>query len=682
LALACASYHAEPARHARAQTYRQFDRQLIFGAPAFSTASVACATTTGYFTSMLEAMRRGAQSWVAKGLFGILVASFAMWGVADVFRGVGRGSLASIGTTQISSEDYSREFQRELERFSREAKQRITPEQARAIGLDRRVLSQMLGGAAIETHAQKLGLGISDQALIDSIQDDPGLKGPDGKFSKPTFLARLREMGLSERGFLSLYRKDELRTQVIGSLVKGLAVPKPTLELANAYNQEKRVLEWIAIDAEKAVTVAEPDEAKLKERFEAGKARFMTPEYRKFQLLTLSIDDLKKSVTVTDDEVSKAYAATKDSYDTPEQRRVQQLSFKDKATAEAALKALRDGSKSFGDVAKESGAKDTDADLGLIKKKSLIDTKIADAAFALEKDKFSDVVEGKFTTVIVRVTQIEPGKTETFESVKDKVRDKLAAEKAKGEMQKKRDEVDDSRSAGKTLKEIAETLKLQFQDIAGADAKGNGPDLKPVLNTPDLGKIMSDVFAPDAGNNDQGTELASGGFAWVNLLGTDAPKQRPFDEVKADVKIDYTLDERKRLVTDLANKLVERLNAGEAMSALEAAAFGKAEKTEAITRTTVPQGVSEAAVAQAFAFQVGKSSSAETSDKTSRIVFKVAEVTPAPAATKEQLDALSKNVQADLTSQVLNEYTESLKKSLNASVNEAELKRAFGGSDQ
>jgi peptidyl-prolyl cis-trans isomerase D len=631
---------------------------------------------------MLEAMRRGAQSWVAKGLFGILVASFAMWGVADVFRSAGRGSLASIGATQISSEEFQREYQRELERFSREAKQRVTPEQGRAIGLDRRVLNQMIGGAAIEAHAEKLGLGISDAVLIDSIQDDPGLKGPDGKFSKPTFLARLREMGLTERGFLKLFRKDELRTQVIGSLVKGLAVPKPTLELTNAYNQEKRVLEWIAIDADKAVTVAEPDDAKLKERYEAAKSHFMTPEYRKFQLLTLSIDDLKKSVTVTDDDVTKAYAAAKDSYDMPEQRRIQQLSFKDKATAETALKALRDGSKSFGDVAKDIGAKDTDADLGLIKKKSLIDQKIADAAFALEKDKFSDVIEGKFTTVVVRVTQIEPGKLETFDGVKDKVRDKLAAEKAKGELQKKRDEVDDNRSAGKTLKEISETLKLAFQEIAATDAKGNGPDLKPVLNTPDLGKIMADVFAPDAGQNDQGTELASGGFAWVNLLGTDAPKQLPFDDVKADVKIDYMASERKRLVTDLANKLVERLNAGEAMSALEAAAGGKAEKTDAITRTTAPQGVPESAVAQAFAFQAGKSTSAETADKTSRIVFKVVEVTPAPAATKEQLDGLSKNVLADLTSQVLNEYTESLKKSLNASVNEAELKRTFGGSDQ
>ncbi len=630
---------------------------------------------------MLESMRRGAQTWVAKILFGLLVLSFAVWGVADVFTGFGRGSIASIGSTEVTVEEFQREFQRELENFSREAKQRLTPEQGKALGLDRRVLSQMLSGAAIESHAKDLGLALSDTALINSIQEDPNLRGADGKFSRDVFNERLNQLGLSEQGFFNLYRKDELRTQVIGSLVKGIVVPKVTLELAHAYNEEKRVIEWIAIDADKAVTVPEADDAKLKERFEAGKARYRTPEYRKFQILTLSTEDLKKQVSVSDEEVSKAYAATKDSYDTAEQRRVQQIAFKDKAAAEAALTALRDGSKSFGDVAKEAGAKDTDVDLGLVAKKALIDKKIADAAFALEKDKYSDVVEGRFATVIVRVTQIEPGTTETLDSVKDQVRDKLATEKATAELQKKRDDVEDARNAGKTLKEIADSLKLSFQEIAAADKRGNGPDGKPVITSPDATKIIGDVFAPDSNTNDQVSELPSGAFAWLNVTGTEAPKDRSFDEVKADVVIDYTISEKSRLISELAAKLVERLNAGEPMSALEAAAFGKAEKTEPITRTTQPQGLPDAAVAQAFILPEGKAGSAETTDQ-SRVVFKVAGITPAPAPTPEQLDKLAKATEADFTSQELSEYAETLKSRLKASVNEVELQRALGTTEQ
>ena len=627
---------------------------------------------------MLESMRRGAQTWVAKILFGLLVFSFAIWGVADVFTGWGRGSVASVGGTHITAEEYSREYQRELEAFSREANQKLTAEQGQALGLDRRVISQMLGGAAIETHARDLGLDLSDATLIDTLKNDPNLKGADGKFSRDALLDRLRQLGLSERGFLTLYRKDELRTQMLGSLIKGLTVPKPMIDLLHAYNEEKRTVEWLTIDADKVITIPAADDTKLKERYEADKSRYMTPEYRKFQILTLSVDDLKKQMTVTDEEIEKSYAVTKDSYDTPEQRRVQQIAFKDKATADAALKALRDGSKSFGDVAKEAGAKDTDADLGLITKKALIDKKIADAAFALEKDKYSDVIEGRFATVILRVTQIEPGTHKTLADVKGEVSDKLAIEKAKQALQQKHDDVEDARSAGKTLKEVADTLKLSYQDVAGADRQGLGPDGKPVMATSDSTKIMTDVFAPDASALDQGVELPSGAYAWINLTGTDAPKQKTFDEVKGEVELDYKGFERQRLVTELANKLVLKINAGEPMTAIETEAGAKAEKSEPFARKTVPQGLSEAAVAQAFVLGEGKATSAQTTDRGSRTIFKVVAITPAPAPTKEQLDKLTTELQAVYTNQMLNEYAETLKARYNASINENELKRALG----
>ena len=627
---------------------------------------------------MLEALRRGAQTWVAKLLFGILVMSFAVWGISGSFRNYGRGSIAKIGTTDIPAEEFQRAFQNEIEKFSREANKRITADQARSIGLDRKVLKQLIGGAAIEAHAKNLGMALSDKALVDGVANDPGFKGPDGKFSKQGFDDLLHRMGLSEQGFLKLRRKDELRTQLIGAFVKGQAVPKPMLEITHAYNNEKRTLEWINIDADKAVTVADPDEAKLKELYEAAKSKFMTPEYRKFTALTLATSEIKKQMTVADDEIASSYEATKDTYNTPEQRRIQQIAFKDKAAAEAAKTALADSSKSFGDVAKEAGAKDTDVDLGLITRKALIDPKIAGVAFGLAKDAVSDVVEGRFATVLVRVTQIEPGVIRTLADVKDQVREKIAAEKAKTALPKKRDEVDDMRNAGKTLKEIADALKLPFAEVPASDAKGMTPEGKPALEGPDLAKLAAQAFASDQATDQEAIEV-SDGYAWVNQLGIDPPKQRPFDEVKEKVKATYLASERKRLISELATKLAERINGGEAMSAIEGAAFGKVEKTDALTRQTIPPGLGESAVIQAFATQKGRSTTAESADHRSRSVIRVVDVTPATAASKEQLDKLSRELEGDLANQALNEYTAALQDRLGFSMNEAELKRALGG---
>ena len=630
---------------------------------------------------MLESLRRGAQTPVAKFLFAILVVSFGIWGVADVFRGWGRGAIATVGGTSISAEEFRRSYQNELDRFSREAKKRITAEQGHAIGLDRRVLAQLIVGATLETHAKDLGLALSDETLIKGVEADPDFQGRDGKFSKQGFDALLRQIGLSERAFLNLRRQDELKAALVGSFIKGQTVPKPLFDLMHAYNDEKRVIEWIKIDPE-VVSVPEPTEAKLKEVYETDKAKYMTPEYRKVQVLTLGVDDLKKQMTVSDDDIAKAYEASKDTYNTPEQRRVQQIAFKDKATAEAALKALRDGTKTFGDVAKETGAKDTDVDLGLINKKALIDPKVADVAFSLEKDKYSDVIEGRFATVILRVTQIEPGATRTLADVKDEVKDKLATEKAKTELQNKHDEVEDERLAGKTLKEVADQSKLTFKEIPATDATGLNPEGKPVLETPDLMKIIGRAFAPEGNTDDTAIELADGGFAWVNVISTDAPKQKTFEQVKDQVKDNFVRSERQRLIDELAKKLTDRVNAGEPMTALEAQAKNKVEKTEPLTRKTIPQSISEAMVAQAFALPKGRASHGNSPDATTEIVFRVADIIPAPAPSLTETDALTRDLQDELANQTLTEYTDALKKRYGTSINEAELNGAIGVSDE
>src|SRR5919108_1624411 len=102
---------------------------------------------------MLDALRRGAASWLAKTLLFVLVISFAIWGVADVFRGYGQGSLARIGAIEISTAEFQRAYQLQLDGLARQIGRRLTPEQARAFNLDARVLSNLLGAAAIDAHA-------------------------------------------------------------------------------------------------------------------------------------------------------------------------------------------------------------------------------------------------------------------------------------------------------------------------------------------------------------------------------------------------------------------------------------------------------------------------------------------------------------------------------------------------
>ena len=625
---------------------------------------------------MLDALRRGSTGMVAKALFAILVISFAIWGIGPVFRNFGRGALAKVGPHEIRAEDFQRSLQNELRAISRQTGRHITPEQARAAGIDQRVLAQLMAWAAVETHADQLDLALSDKALINGLKDDPAFKDPNGNFSRIAFENVLQNMGLSERGFLALRRRDELREQVTGALINGVAIPNSLVDLVNSWRNEKRVAQFFVIDADKAVKVPEPDDAKLRETYEANKGEFTSPEYRKLGVLVLSVDDLKTKMDVTDAEIATKYEESKDAYNTPERRRLQQLAFKDKAAAEAAKTALA-GGKSFGDLAKELGAKDSDIDLGLVSKDRLIDPKIGDVAFSLPKDGISDPIEGRFATVLVRVSAIEPAVIRTLADVKDQVRDAIAKGKAQGQVQSLIDQVEDGRSAGKPLKDAAEQLKLQYLEVPSTDRSNKTPEGAPAVGLPDAQAIVKAGFDLQVGLQNEAVELHDGGFAWVDVLGVTEKKQKPFDEVKEQVKALTIAKERERLIGELAAKLVEKADGGADFAALATEAGGsKVETTPPFTRTTEPQGMPKDAVARAFTLAKGKAASSPTND--TRIVYQVTEITPAPEPTKEQRDTIAKQLKNELTDEVLSQYVVALEDRLGAHVNPEEFKRATG----
>jgi peptidyl-prolyl cis-trans isomerase D len=630
---------------------------------------------------MLDALRRGAASWAAKILLFLLVISFAIWGVADVFRGYGQGSLARIGEVEISTEEFQRTYQLELDGLARQLGRRLTAEQARAFGVDGRVLSQLLGAAAIDAHARQMRLALSDETVAEAVRRDPMFRGPDGKFSQLTLEGLLRQAGLNERGFLATRRREEVRQQLTTALFTGIMVPDPLLNILHNFREESRVAQYFTLDLDKAINLPEPDEAKLKETYEANKQQFVTPEYRALGLLRITIEEMKKRVPVSEDEIKAAYEQDTQRYTIPEKRRIQQIGFKDRAAAETAAQAIA-GGQSFAEAAKGAGAKDSDIELGLLSKKDFIDPKIAEAAFALPLNQVSDVVEGRFTTVLLKVTEIQPGKQRTLDEVKDEVRDRLAGERAAQELQKLYDQVEDNRSAGKPLKEIGELLNLPFQEIAGTDRTGKAPDGKPALEGADAQRILTAAFRGGVGVDSEAVELGDGGYAWLDVRSVVAEKQKPFEDVKDDVKAVWTDLEKRKALSEAASKFVERAKKGEAFDALAQEAGAKLETSKPFKRYGGAPGLPETAVQQAFVVPKDGAAWAASKDGKVRVVLKVTEVTPAPAPEKADLDRLRTDVARQMERDVLAEYLAALQGRLGVTVNEAAFRRLIGVDQQ
>src|SRR5690606_15390503 len=193
----CASYQARASRHMDGM---RFFCKLRRPMPYVRAPPSPC--SIGRLTPMLDALQRGAQAWPAKILFLILMISFGVfWNVSDVFQGPGRGAVAKVGDTEITAPEFQRAFQNQLRSVQLEDGGRLTAEQGLMLRLDRQALDTLIAQAAVKAHADKLGLALSDQTLVEGVMADPDFHGPDGKFSRNGFEQLLRQIGLTEQGF-------------------------------------------------------------------------------------------------------------------------------------------------------------------------------------------------------------------------------------------------------------------------------------------------------------------------------------------------------------------------------------------------------------------------------------------------------------------------------------------------
>src|SRR5215475_15567066 len=126
---------------------------------------------------MLRGLHKASATWLGKGLMavvmGFLVMSFAIWGIGDIFRGFGRNAVVAIGGTEISIEQFRHFYNDRLQQLGRQVGRPITPDEARARGLDRQLLGQLIAEAALDEQAKKLRLGISDEEIAQRIRSDP-----------------------------------------------------------------------------------------------------------------------------------------------------------------------------------------------------------------------------------------------------------------------------------------------------------------------------------------------------------------------------------------------------------------------------------------------------------------------------------------------------------------------------
>ena len=630
---------------------------------------------------MLRGIRRASSNVVGKSIMaivmGVLIVSFGVWGIADIFKGFGQSTLAKIGNTEISIEQFRSLYTDKLQQIGRQFGRPLTLDQARAFGLDRQVLQQIVSEAALDEGARRMGLAQADAGVVTAITNDPNFKGITGSFDPQRFAAIIRQFGYSEQRYIAEQRRVTLRREIAGTLGAGVEPGKTLMEAVTRFQNEQRTVEMIRLGAAQAGTIEAPSPETLASYFEERKTLFRAPEFRKIAIVTMTPDEIAKWTTITDDDARKTYDERKDQLAIPEKRQISQIIFPNADEAKAARERVV-GGLSFEDLARERKLSATDIDLGIVAKSAVIDAAVANAAFALKDGEVSEPVKTGFGFALVKVGKIEAGTTAAYETVAANLKKDIALERARAQVQDLHNKMEDERGGGSNIADAAQKLGLNAVTV-DVDRSGRGPNGQPVTGLPQQGAdIITGAFASNVGVENDPLQV-NGGYLWYEVLGVTPSRERNLDEIKDQVETRWREDQIATRVRAKATEIIAEIEKGVSLADEAAKVGAKVDSEAGFKRDATVAGVPPGVVQAAFSTAKGANGQTAGSNPGEWIVYRVTDITVPPVnLDTPDVARLKDTLQRSLSDELLSQYIAKLESELGVSINQAAVAQVTG----
>ncbi len=618
---------------------------------------------SGEILGMLQAIRSRATGFVVKILFGLLIATFGLWGIGDIFRNnTGPDtSVARVGSRAITMDQVSQAVQSDIERLRGLFGGALDAQQAKQLGIVDQAVQQLVSQNLVELEINRMGLQIGDEAVRDAILTNPAFRNQSGAFDRNVYEQVLLANHMSEQQFEELTRQDLLKEQLTAALVDGVTAPKPLVDALYRLRAERRVADMVTVPPTAAGAIPQPTDAQIDEFYRAHPDNFQAPERRSFKAAMLRLDDIAAGIQVGDDQIKSAYDQRKSEFVTPEEREVSQMLLPDEAAATAAEAQLQSG-KAFAAVAKDVAKMDDpkSLDLGWVKRTDL-PPELGDAAFAAPENTTTAPVKSSFGWHILHIGGIKPGATKTLDQVKDQLKLEVARDQAGDRMADIANNIDDALAGGGSFEAVTQKFGLKVAsaadvDIDGKDASGKAADLGAQAQT-----ILKTAFATDKGQMSQLSELGNDGYFLVQVESVAPAAARPLADVKDLVTKEWQDDARQQALQKAADAIAADVNTGgKSLKDVAAAQNLALTTTPPLVRTGGDDTVPPALVAKLFDAKPG--GAVTEASPNGIVVAQLQQIEPAdPAKDATAVKQLAEQLGASLQGDTVAEYDQALR---------------------
>ncbi len=521
---------------------------------------------------MLQAIRSRSQGWIAWVIVGLIILTFALFGIDQYARGDRAVAIATVNGEDITATEFlilhNRQQTRLKQQFGDMYDQIINESDLRQEVLNALIESKVVGQWAADKN-----MLISDQQLATAIQTAPVFQ-VDGKFDKELYTNILLRNNLSVARFEYEQRQYLIENQFRQlTMSSGLVLPHQVERLIALQLQERNV-NYLRVDQRPFKDTIEITEQQIIAFYEKNKDAYIMPEQVKIDYIVLSRSDLAARVSVTPEDLEQFFNDHKMSFSTLEKRQASHILIRtgEGISDEDALKAIQSieaeirAGKDFVEIAKEQsqdpGSAQMGGDLGLFQQGMMV-PEFDDAVFDLNLNDMSPPIKTEFGYHLIKVTKIEPRTTRDFADVKETVAEQFREQEAD------RMYFDLLEQMNALAFENPDTLTIAAEDvgltIVTSEAFSRQGGVAEIVSNPHVIVAAFSEEVLKAELNSPSIELSSSSSVILRLNEHIAERQKPLEEVKPAIIAELTRQVAIEASAKLANEILAKVNAGEAL---------------------------------------------------------------------------------------------------------------------
>ena len=553
---------------------------------------------------MLQSMRQSTQSTAVKVIIGLIVLSFAAFGLETLLPGGSGTSVAEVNGEEITPIALQEAITQQKRQLVSVLGDDIDPALLDDDRLQPRALQSLIQRALLLQKSAALNLVASEAQVGMSITSVEAFQ-LNGQFSPDAYKSVLASAGYTPERFRRAQADDIVLTQLQTAISETEFATETEIAATANLIAEERDVRYLVIPSEGLMTDEDLSDAALQNYYQQNEAAFFNPEQVVVDYVLLDPADFV--VSVDESVVEEQYEAVKEEYEVAEQSRVSHiLLIQDddesdttygQRVAETAERIAR--GEDFADLAAELsddlGSASLGGELGFTDGSAFPDEMETAIAALAERGAISGAVETDAGTHFIRLEERIAGDSVDYTTVRGELRASIEAAEAERNLLIAVEELRDLAFNAPDLSGPAAAIGAEVQ-VSEAFSLGEGAGLFTDARVRELA-FSDDVKV--SGNNSEVLELSGQRFVAVRVRDVRAPQIAPYKEVENEVRRGLSAELETAALADMTARAHTLLASGESMEAA-ANALGVEWRVElAATRLTsqLPQPVLETAFA-------------------------------------------------------------------------------------